>query len=95
MSLRTYEAGTLVGKGPSVSVGAKVQLPELLDELVVVVLLFAEDELDEVLGVASLLLLQASNNTGVLVAPIIKLRKKLFLSIIFPFTSVRLNNIKV
>jgi hypothetical protein len=84
MSLRTYEAGVLEGKGPSVSVSITVQ-PELdvvevpdvlLVALVVELLLVVLPD-----GVAESLL-QASSSTEEPTALIIRLFKKFFRSII-------------
>jgi len=63
ISLRAREEGVCVGKGPSVSVGATMQVPELAELLEVVVLLSV---------LATLSFLQASSITGTELAPIRK-----------------------
>ena len=77
MSLRTYEAGALVGNGPSVSVGATVQLPEPVVPVVPVPVL------DDSEGVTESSLLQAEISAGVERAPTNKLFRKFFLSMVF------------
>jgi hypothetical protein len=69
MSARTYEAGEWVGNGPSVSVGATVQLVLLEPPVVVVVVPVA------VLGVTSSLP-QAASRAGADTAPANRLLRK-------------------
>jgi len=77
MSLRTYDDGVCVGKGPSVSVGATVQLLELEPPVVVVVVpvvvLVVTEELSS--------LLQAVSSAGAAAVPRSRLLRKCFLSI--------------
>ena len=81
ISLRTYDAGECVGYGPSVSVGATLQVPESVESEE----LLPDDELPEVVVVVAVSesFLQASANTEVDAAPIIRLFKKFFLSMAY------------
>jgi len=89
MSLRTYDAGTFVGNGPSVSVGATVQVPFVPAEV------FAVPEPEVVLLSVVPAFLQASIITGVEIAPIIKLLMKFFLSMatLFCFVKIKVANL--
>ncbi len=70
ISDRTSEDGVIVGKGPAVSVGVTVQVPELLPVVVVVVVVVVS---------ATVSFLQASIINGTEVAPIRKFFRNFFL----------------
>jgi hypothetical protein len=76
MSLLLKDAGTLVGNGPSVSVGATVHVDELVPVLVTVPVPDGSSTTVEVL------FLQPSKTAGPATTPMSRLLKNLFLSMI-------------